>query len=130
MIVITGAAGFIGSNLVTRLNTEGFKDLILVDDFSREDKTSNYSGKIFKQLVDRQVFAEWLITNQRFVQFVFHLGARTDTAETNNTVFNELNLSYSKKVWGICADFGIPLVYASSAATYGQGSRATQIPMT
>lgn len=123
MIVITGAAGFIGSNLISKLNLEGFKDLVLVDNFSRGDKESNYLGKSYKQLIDRDIFDRWLEVNQRFIQFVFHLGARTDTAEFDNEFFNKFNLTYSKKVWNICAEYGIPLLYASSAATYGAGER-------
>jgi len=121
MIVVTGAAGFIGSNLATRLNLDGYRDLILVDDFSRDDKVPNLARIAFTDKVHRDVFHEWLKMNHRMVQFVFHLGARTDTAEMNREVFDRLNLNYSKEVWKICAEFGIPLVYASSAATYGLG---------
>lgn len=121
MIVITGAAGFIGSNLLTRLNAEGFTDIVLVDDFSRKEKESNYLGRKYKALVERDIFADWLKENQRFVEFVYHMGARTDTAEFDKKIFDALNLNYSQAVWRVCAEFGIPLVYASSAATYGGG---------
>lgn len=121
MIVITGAAGFIGSVLAARLNEEGFLDLVLVDDFSREDKKRNYQGKRYSALIDRKEFPEWLEANQKLVQFVFHLGARTDTTEFNKAIFDELNLNYSKTIWQICIRHGLPLVYASSAATYGAG---------
>jgi ADP-L-glycero-D-manno-heptose 6-epimerase len=121
MIVVTGAAGFIASCLVSRLNEDRFFDLILVDDFSRTEKTVNYEGKTYKALVDRRDFAEWLIKNEDQVQFVFHLGARTDTTEMNEAIFDELNLNYSKIIWKICSEKAIPLVYASSAATYGGG---------
>ncbi len=121
MIIITGAAGFIGSCLVSKLNQEGFKDLILVDDFSNPQKEKNYSGKKYTQLVDRKDFIEWLKNNHRFVQFVFHIGARTDTTEFNTKIFDELNVNYTKDVWNFCVEFGLPLVYASSAATYGDG---------
>ncbi len=121
MIVITGAAGFIPSVLVTKLNEERFYDLVLVDDFSKTEKAKNYEGKKYRCLVDREEFPEWLRENQRLVQFVFHLGARTDTTEFDVELFNKLNLNYSKEVWNICVEFGLPLVYASSAATYGLG---------
>lgn len=121
MIIVTGAAGFIGSKLVEKLNLENYNDLILVDDFSKKQKEKNYITKTFTQLVEREQFHKWLRKNQRHVQFVFHLGARTDTTEFNVSVFNKLNLDYSKQVWNVCAEFGIPLVYASSAATYGDG---------
>jgi ADP-L-glycero-D-manno-heptose 6-epimerase len=126
MIIITGAAGFIGSNLVSGLNSEGYKDLILVDDFSRKDKELNFQGKAYAGKVDRAEFASWLRENQRMTQFVFHLGARTDTTENNRKIFDELNLDYSKRIWEICSEYGIPVVYASSAATYGDGSKGYQ----
>lgn len=121
MIIITGAAGFIGSNLLERLNKEGFTDIILVDDFSHKEKESNYDGKKYSALVNRDEFIPWLRENQRLTEFVFHLGARTDTTEFDASVFDRLNLNYSKDVWNVCTEFGIPLVYASSAATYGSG---------
>ena len=122
MIIVTGAAGFIGSCLIQRLNEEGFNDLILVDDFSHPEKVNNYSNKHFTQYIERKNFTEWLKNNQRFVQLVFHIGARTDTTEFNQTIFDELNLNFTKEVWKICVEYGLPLVYASSAATYGDGS--------
>lgn len=121
MIIVTGAAGFIGSCLVSKLNREGFIDLILVDDFSNPAKKKNLEGKKYSKQVHRDDFIEWLNANQRLVQFVFHLGARTDTTEFNKEIFDKLNLNYSKDVWNTCVEFGIPLVYASSAATYGLG---------
>tara|TARA_B110000285_G_scaffold163881_1_gene183003 strand:- start:81 stop:1082 length:1002 start_codon:yes stop_codon:yes gene_type:complete len=121
MIVITGAAGFIGSALAARLNEARFFDLVLVDDFSRPDKAANYAEIQHTQRIERSDFATWLEANEGQVQFVFHLGARTDTTELDRTIFDELNLYYSQTVWKQCVEFGLPLVYASSAATYGAG---------
>lgn len=121
MIIVTGAAGFIGSCLVSKLNKEGFHDLIIVDDFSDPEKMKNLEGKTFSQKVHRDDFIKWLKENQRLVQFVFHIGARTDTTEFNKDIFDKLNLNYTKDIWNICVEFGLPLVYASSAATYGLG---------
>jgi ADP-L-glycero-D-manno-heptose 6-epimerase len=121
MIVITGAAGFISSCLVAHLNEMGFEDLILVDDFSYQKKKANYKSKRFKELVERKKFINWLEKNQRLTQMIIHLGARTDTTEFNEEIFNELNLNYSKTVWNKCVEYSIPLIYASSAATYGLG---------
>ena len=122
MIIITGAAGFIGSCLAGKLNNKGIKDLVLVDDFSREDKHPNIAHKAFATTVERSVFPDWFRQSNGHIEFVFHIGARTDTAEFNTAVFDELNLGYSRTVWNLCTEYRIPLVYASSAATYGDGS--------
>ena len=121
MIIVTGAAGFIGSCLVSKLNSEGFVDIVVVDDFSNSEKNKNLEGKKFSQKVHRDDFIVWLRANHKLTQFVFHLGARTDTTEFNKAIFDTLNLNYSKDVWNLCVEFGLPLVYASSAATYGLG---------
>jgi ADP-L-glycero-D-manno-heptose 6-epimerase len=121
MIVITGAAGFIASCLTAYLNDLRYYDLVLVDDFSVEAKLRNLEGRRFSQKVHRDDFAAWLKAHADMVQFVFHLGARTDTTEFDRSIFDRLNLNYSKEIWQICTDNGIPLVYASSAATYGLG---------
>lgn len=120
-IVVTGAAGFIGSCLAGKLNNKGLKDIILVDDFSRIDKEKNHNQKACHERISRDVFPEWLDRNADGVDFVFHLGARTDTTSQDRSVFDRLNLGYSKKVWEICTRHGIGLIYASSAATYGMG---------
>jgi ADP-L-glycero-D-manno-heptose 6-epimerase len=124
MIIVTGAAGFIGSCLVSKLNQEGFNDLVLVDDFEkaeREDKMPNLEDKTYTSLVDRKDFFSWLDEHQRLVQFIFHIGARTDTTEFDKAIFDELNLEYTKTLWNKCIEHALPLVYASSAATYGLG---------
>lgn len=121
MIVVTGAAGFIGSVLIGRLNQEGFNAIVAVDDFSHESKMPNTEGKKIKELVHRDHFLTWLETNQQEVEFIFHIGARTDTTEFDKNIFDRLNLNYTQAVWKACCQYQIPLVYASSAATYGLG---------
>ncbi|MGE4288318.1 MAG: ADP-glyceromanno-heptose 6-epimerase [Salinivirgaceae bacterium] len=121
MIVVTGAAGFIGSCMLSKLNSEGFKDVVLVDDFSSEEKNRNFEGKTYTEKVNRDQFFTWMDKNHKFVQFVFHMGARSATTGFPKEVYDELNLDYSKTLWNKCVQYGLPLVYASSAATYGLG---------
>lgn len=121
MIVITGAAGFIGSCLLSKLNHEGFKDIVLVDDFSVPEKNKNFEGKTYSATVDREQFFSWIDSNHRFIQVIFHLGAKSATTGFPKEVYDHLNLNYSKAVWEKCVAYGLPLIYASSAATYGLG---------
>ena len=121
MIIITGAAGFIGSCLVEKLNHEGYKDLILVDDFSNPEKNKNFESKNFSAQVHRDEFPTWIRDNHLHIQFIFHIGACTDTTETDLELFERLNLGYTQTIWNLCAEFGLPFVYASSAETYGLG---------
>lgn len=121
MIVITGAAGFIGSFLTGYLNNQGFTNLVLVDDFDIPSKQRNLSDKVFTMQIHREKFIEWCQANPGNIKHIFHLGARTDTTEMNYDVHKKWNLDYSKEVWKICVAQNIPLVYASSAATYGNG---------
>jgi len=121
MIVVTGAAGFIGSALVGELLRQGWQDIVAVDDFSRAAKAPNLEGKKLTAKVERSEFFTWLEANEKLVQFIFHLGARTDTTEFDRSIFDTLNVQYSKDMWKACVKYGIPLVYASSAATYGGG---------
>lgn len=121
MIVITGAAGFIASNLVGHFNANRLNGIIVVDNFEDEHKNRNLKGKIYHEQISRDQFISWLHTNHSSVEFIFHLGARTDTTEFDRSVFDRLNLGYSIKLWEACAQYSIPLIYASSAATYGLG---------
>lgn len=121
MIVVTGAAGFIASNVAEMLNRNGFNDLVLVDDFSRAERKNNYKDLAFVELVERDTFFEWFKNNHENIGFVIHLGARTDTTEFDYNVFQKLNVDYTLGIWRACVEYQIPLIYASSAATYGMG---------
>jgi ADP-L-glycero-D-manno-heptose 6-epimerase len=121
MIVVTGAAGFIASVLIGALNDEGENNLILVDKFNNERKMKNLENKKYSQLIERDVFIDWFKKNANQIDFIFHIGARTDTTEFDKKIFDKLNLNYTKDIWNICTDNDIPMVYASSAATYGDG---------
>lgn len=123
MIIITGAAGFIGSNLAGFLNKKGIEETMLVDAFDSDIKNRNIANKKFTGKIPRDFFFEWFDANHHLVDYVFHLGARTDTAEFNKAIFDTLNLGYSKKMWLACSKYSVPLIYASSAATYGDGEQ-------
>lgn len=120
-IVVTGAAGFIGSYLTGFLNELGFTNLYLVDDFSQTNKVNNLLQKKFTQKIHREQFFDWLKTHPGIINCIFHLGARTDTTEMDYQVHKKWNLDYSKQVWEYATENKIPLLYASSAATYGNG---------
>ena len=121
MIIVTGAAGFIGSCMVSQLNTEGYNHIVAVDDFSRKDKQKNLENKKVLAYVERAVFFSWVQDHYKNIECIIHLGARTDTREQDQDIFDELNLHYSQQVWNVCVEQQIPLIYASSAATYGNG---------
>ena len=121
MIVVTGAAGFIGSCMVGYLNQLGYENLVIVDDFSRADKVLNYEHKKFSCKVAREQLFDWLKKENPNMGFFIHLGARTDTTEFDYSIHEKLNVEYSQSVWEYCTEKNIPLVYASSAATYGTG---------
>ncbi|MCW3081388.1 ADP-glyceromanno-heptose 6-epimerase [Segetibacter sp.] len=120
-IIVTGAAGFIGSCMVQYLNEQGFEKLILVDDFGVEEKRRNWEGKRFEAIIERYNLFDWLWLHNPAIDFVIHLGARTDTTEFDYAIHQELNVEYSQQVWNYCTEKQIPLIYASSAATYGGG---------
>ena len=121
MIVVTGAAGFIGSYVVGKLNRQGFRDVVLVDKYDDPLKVQNYGNKVYSEMVDRDVFFSWLEKHEKSVQIIIHLGARTDTVGQEPEIYQRLNLEYSQKIWNACIQYGLPLVYASSASTYGDG---------
>ena len=120
MIVITGAAGFIGSVLAKTMKSLYNGEIVLVDDFSRPEKESNLEALDGMRHLDRNMFFEWLSEGQS-IDAIFHIGARTDTTEFDYSILEELNLEYTKKVWSYCAKNDTVLIYASSAATYGNG---------
>ena len=121
MIIVTGAAGFIGSCLVQYLNEQGHYNLILVDEFESSMKRRNLINKGYIAKVHRNDFEQWIKPFSKSVDAIFHLGARTDTTEKDTTIFDKLNVAYSKMIWSFCVENEVPLIYASSAATFGMG---------
>ena len=122
MKIITGSAGFIGSCMIAKLNDLEMTDLVLVDDFTKIEKKRNWENKQFAEQIPRDRFFQWAEANKRHIDFIVHLGARTDTGETDKAIFEELNFGYSRKMWELASSCGVPLLYASSAATYGNGN--------
>ena len=120
-IAVTGTAGFIGSVFVQFLNEQGYTNLLLVDDFGVEKKRINWEQKTYVKLIERQAFLAQLESDELKIDIIVHLGARTDTTEFNYAIHEELNVEYSKAMWEYASKKHIPLIYASSAATYGAG---------
>ncbi len=121
MIIVTGAVGFIGSCLIKRLNEDNFNAIVAVDKFENIEKSKNLVGLKIQEKVDRDLFFLWLDKNHELVEFIFHIGARTDTTEFDTVLLDRLNTNYTKSIWKKCCEYQLPLVYASSAATYGLG---------
>jgi ADP-L-glycero-D-manno-heptose 6-epimerase len=120
--IVTGAAGFIGSCLAQKLHQSGYDRIVGVDNFAKREKSKNvYAKRLYLEKINRRNFFSWFDTHYKNIDFVFHIGARTDTTETNWAVLEELNLTYSRRMWEKCVKYEIPLIYASSAATYGLG---------
>lgn len=123
MIVITGAAGMIGSGVVRHLNDLGYSNLFLVDDLKQTDKWKNLVGKRFINLISRHKLLEWLHSCEKEVDAVIHLGACSDTMESNGDYLMENNVHFSIRLAEWALSHNKRFIYASSAATYGDGSR-------
>ena len=120
-LVITGAAGFVGSCLLAEYARKHTHHLVAVDDFSIERKQDNFIHASQVEFIDRSLFIDWFRQHATQVEAVLHIGARTNTTEQDLALLDRLNLNYSTHIWEICTTHQIPLVYASSAATYGNG---------
>src|SRR5213595_3094584 len=97
-IIVTGAAGFIGSYMVGYLNNKGYENLILIDEYNEDEKELNLHGKKYLVRIERDNFFEWLNIEKPAIDFVFHLGARTDTTEFDYSIHERLNVEYSKNI--------------------------------
>jgi ADP-L-glycero-D-manno-heptose 6-epimerase len=122
MIVITGGGGFIGSVLATRLNEEGRTDLVIVDRFGSGDKWRNIAKRDFFEILPVDGLFAWLDRFGDAVEAVFHLGAISSTTANDADAVIASNVNYSMALWRWCAAALKPLIYASSAATYGDGT--------
>jgi len=123
MIILTGGAGFIGTNTLIRLNNKKIDDILVVDDIKDTSKWKNLIGNQFREYISKNDLWKWLRKNKQVpIDGIIHLGACSDTTETNFEYLINNNVNYSKKLWKISAELDIPFIYASSAATYGDGS--------
>jgi ADP-L-glycero-D-manno-heptose 6-epimerase len=126
MIGITGGTGFIGSNLVHGLNEQGRDDILVVDNLEHGRKFLNIRDARISDYLDQDEFLDWLVENgNNGVDAVFHLGACSDTTEWDGRYMMNNNYLYSKEALDICLAYGIPFIYASSAAVYGAGKDFT-----
>lgn len=119
MIVITGAAGFIGSCVAKYFSERVDSEIVLVDDFSHPEKSPNLRAVDKLRKVERSEFFQWAANKE--IETIIHIGARTDTTEFDYSIFEELNVNYTKDIWQLAIDKGAKVIYASSAATYGNG---------
>ena len=123
MIVVTGALGFISSCLIAELNRKNYNAIVAVDDFRDESKQTSYlDDKKILAKVDLEDFFDWAKENCSDIEFIFHNGACSATTVFDKAIFDKLNYNYSISMWNLCVEHQIPLVYASSAATYGDGA--------
>lgn len=122
MILVTGGTGFIGSNLLARLTAEG-RRVSLADRLGAGDKWRNIAKHPFDELVPPERLGDFLRRRGHEVELVYHLGAITDTTETDGDLLARTNVRLSQRLWRWCARRQVPFVYASSAATYGDGTR-------
>lgn len=122
MILVTGGAGFIGSNLVAGLEARGETDIIVCDRFGTDEKWRNVARRDLADLISPDDILSFVDNNSAQLDAVFHLGAISATTETDADLIIENNFRLSKDLWAHCARHRIPLIYASSAATYGDGS--------
>ena len=121
MILVTGAAGFIGSAFVWQLNQEGIKDIILVDKLRNEDKWKNIAKREYCDWVDKDELFDWLAVEKNATQIkvIVHMGAISATTETDGDLLMKNNYEFSKKLWDFSVERNIQYIYSSSAATYG-----------
>jgi len=123
LIVITGGAGFIGSCVVRHLNDKGMKNLVVVDELGQSEKWKNLVGKQFVDAISKSQLFNWLVGKESLIEAFIHLGACSDTMETNATYLLENNYRFSVRLAEYALKYGQRFIYASSAATYGDGAK-------
>jgi ADP-L-glycero-D-manno-heptose 6-epimerase len=122
-ILVTGGAGFVGSNLVAALIARGTHEVVVCDHFGNDDKWRNLSKHLPHEIIHPDALMGWLGANQQRLELVYHLGSISSTVETDIDLILKHNLAASVDLWRWCAKQGVRMVYASAAATYGDGSQ-------
>ena len=123
MIIVTGGAGFIGSNLVQALEARGDRDIVVCDMLGHDDKWKNIAKRELADIIRPEDLAAFLGDHAKDIETVFHMGAVSATTERDADLIVRSNIRMSLDLWNWCAEFETPLIYASSAATYGDGDR-------
>ena len=122
MIILTGGAGFIGSNILRELNLQHLTDIVVIDDINHPLKKKNLKNLKYRDIIPISDFWQWQKNRSNLdIDILFHIGACTDTLENNFDFLNENNVTYSQKLWTMAINNQCPFIYASSAATYGNG---------
>ncbi len=121
-IIVTGGAGFIGSCIVRELNDRGIEDIIIVDHIAQTDKWMNLRNKRYTRYINRDLFLKELPSFAGEVSHIIHMGACSATTEKDFDFLYQNNFEYTQALWKFCAEQQISFIYASSAATYGDGS--------
>ncbi len=123
MLAVTGGIGFIGNNLVRRLNELGYANILIVDELDHSEKWKNLDGLAFEDYMDKSEFMDSIRNKSNLpISAVFHLGACSSTTETDSGYLMENNYRYTRRLCEWCLERGVRFITASSAATYGDGS--------
>ncbi|MCB1530062.1 MAG: ADP-glyceromanno-heptose 6-epimerase [Rhodospirillales bacterium] len=122
MIIVTGGAGFIGSNLVAGLEEHGCRDIVICDVLGSEGKWMNIAKREIRDVVHPDRLFDYLHTHAQDIEMIFHVGAISSTTERNADLIIDTNFVLSRRIWKWCGNNNVRLVYASSAATYGSGT--------
>lgn len=123
MIIVTGGAGFIGSNLVAGLQDRGLTDIVVCDWLGSADKWRNIAGRELRDIVKPQWIFDYLNSHAGEIEAIFHMGAISSTTETDADLIAETNVALPRRLWKWCGAHGVRFIYASSAATYGDGAQ-------